>query len=250
MKKFSKLIPAFCMLLISAMLMGTSTFAWFSMNTTVTATGMNVKAVVNDTFLQISTSSDGTYSTTVSGAFDSTKELKPVAPMETLTAANVETKTNWGTAVSNDFDDANVNANKTALDADATLSDYVISKSFYIKTASGTTDATNLRLVGMKVANSNANDTLKCLRVVLVCGDKIQVIEADATTLDGTILSDLVTSTATEVKVYFYYAGNDEDCKSSNAANIGTITVDLEFSVNNAAHNDAKLNGATATYNN
>lgn len=41
MKKFSKLIPAFCMLLISAMLMGTSTFAWFSMNTQVTATGIN-----------------------------------------------------------------------------------------------------------------------------------------------------------------------------------------------------------------
>lgn len=39
-----KLIPALCLLLISAMLMGTSTYAWFTMNKTVTATGMKVQA--------------------------------------------------------------------------------------------------------------------------------------------------------------------------------------------------------------
>lgn len=53
MKKFKKLIPAFCLLLVSAVLMGTSTFAWFSMNTTVTATGMQVMAKSNSTFLLI-----------------------------------------------------------------------------------------------------------------------------------------------------------------------------------------------------
>lgn len=39
-----KLIPALCMLLIAAAMLGTSTYAWFSMNKTVTATGMQVKA--------------------------------------------------------------------------------------------------------------------------------------------------------------------------------------------------------------
>ena len=48
MKKFRKLLPALSMLLISALLMGSSTFAWFSMNTTVTATGMHVKAKAED----------------------------------------------------------------------------------------------------------------------------------------------------------------------------------------------------------
>lgn len=51
MKRFRKLIPALCLLLISAMLMGTSTYAWFSMNTQVTATGMQVKAVAEDGLL-------------------------------------------------------------------------------------------------------------------------------------------------------------------------------------------------------
>ena len=42
-----KLIPAICMLLISACMFGTSTFAWFSMNNTVTVSGMEVTAVAD-----------------------------------------------------------------------------------------------------------------------------------------------------------------------------------------------------------
>ena len=39
-----KLIPALAMLLVAAALMGTSTYAWFTANTQVTADGMSVKA--------------------------------------------------------------------------------------------------------------------------------------------------------------------------------------------------------------
>lgn len=39
-----KIIPSICMLLVTAVLMGTSTYAWFSMNKTVSATGMKVSA--------------------------------------------------------------------------------------------------------------------------------------------------------------------------------------------------------------
>jgi hypothetical protein len=41
---FKKLIPAAGMLAVSATMLATSTYAWFSMNTQVTATGMQVKA--------------------------------------------------------------------------------------------------------------------------------------------------------------------------------------------------------------
>lgn len=46
-----KLIPAIVLLLISAIVMSTASYAWFSMNTKVTVTGMQVKAVVNDNLL-------------------------------------------------------------------------------------------------------------------------------------------------------------------------------------------------------
>ena len=47
MKKFRKLIPALCMLLVSALFVGPSTYAWFSMNKAVTAANMQIKAQVN-----------------------------------------------------------------------------------------------------------------------------------------------------------------------------------------------------------
>lgn len=56
MKKFKKLIPAVVMLLIATMLMGTTTYAWFSMNKTVTASGMKVKATAEGSIVITSAS--------------------------------------------------------------------------------------------------------------------------------------------------------------------------------------------------
>ena len=53
MKKFRKLIPALALLIVSAVLMSTASYAWFSMNTQVTATGMEVTAKSNSTYLLI-----------------------------------------------------------------------------------------------------------------------------------------------------------------------------------------------------
>lgn len=46
MKLTRKLIPAFAMLLIAAVMMSTASFAWFSIRTDVTANGMSVTATV------------------------------------------------------------------------------------------------------------------------------------------------------------------------------------------------------------
>ena len=59
MKKFKKLIPALCMLLVSAVILGSSTYAWFSMNNKVTATGMSVTAVANTQYLIIAQNTAG-----------------------------------------------------------------------------------------------------------------------------------------------------------------------------------------------
>jgi hypothetical protein len=53
MKNTKKLIPALGMLLLSACMLVTSTFAWFSMNTSVTATNMSVSAKADQVYLQI-----------------------------------------------------------------------------------------------------------------------------------------------------------------------------------------------------
>lgn len=57
-----KLIPAFAMLLVSVILLSTASYAWFSMNTTVTATNMSVKATTGPS-LVISASTNFTAGT-------------------------------------------------------------------------------------------------------------------------------------------------------------------------------------------
>lgn len=51
MKKFRKLIPALALLMISAVLMSTASYAWFSMNNRVSVTGMAVKTQVSNNLL-------------------------------------------------------------------------------------------------------------------------------------------------------------------------------------------------------
>ncbi len=52
MKK-AKILPAIAMLLVAVLSLSSATYAWFSMNTQVTATGMQVKAVAEDGLLII-----------------------------------------------------------------------------------------------------------------------------------------------------------------------------------------------------
>ncbi len=83
MKKFKKLIPAFCMLLISAVLMGTSTFAWFSMNTKVSVNSMTVKATASKNLL-ISSTETGDYLASLA----LTTKNETMVPVSTAVATN------------------------------------------------------------------------------------------------------------------------------------------------------------------
>ena len=100
MKKFKKLIPAFCMLLVSAVMLGTTTFAWFSMNNKVTATGLDVTAKANTQFLVIANSLtggkvEGTAENVAAAKMDGQAEDNKVLPVS-LYDANVTWKTAEG----------------------------------------------------------------------------------------------------------------------------------------------------------
>lgn len=62
MKKFKKLIPAFCAMLVSAAMLGTSTYAWFSVNKKVEANNMSVTAIADTQYFVIS-KKEGTFTT-------------------------------------------------------------------------------------------------------------------------------------------------------------------------------------------
>ena len=60
MKLSRKLIPAFAMLLVSAIMLTTASYAWFSINTEVKVDGMSVKTTASDSVLIVGSALDAT----------------------------------------------------------------------------------------------------------------------------------------------------------------------------------------------
>ncbi len=86
--KFKRLIPALAMLLVSAILLGTSTFAWFSMNTMVTATGMQVKAVAEDGLLiknELDADTAANWKVSTQASYSTLAELAPTSTADVTT---------------------------------------------------------------------------------------------------------------------------------------------------------------------
>ena len=241
MKKFRKLVPALCMLLISAVLLGTSTFAWFSMNTTVTATGMQVTAKTDHTYLLISDTNDkDTLQTNptaanrkVDFAMGTASELAPSAH-DTFGATGASTDAatvgKWYSAQGKTPDKTDMKDDtKTAL---AGFDGYVLTKSVYITVTKDSKIATNLKVSATITNNTTATD-IAPLKVLVVCGDKYVELAPDALT-STTVLADQIKSDAlTKVDIYIYYDGNHANVTTNNSANLGGATVELTFAVDN-----------------
>ena len=202
-----KLIPALCMLLIAAALLGTSTYAWFSMNSTVTASGMTVTAKTESVFLQIIKSGD---------AFDSSKAqvsaiieyansegwgaLKPTAPAATFTPAESGGTTGSKTALTSgttfaamEFVEAfSAAPGESAIrggedgvytkvtDAAKAGGTYTLLNKFYVRLnpTAGPQDAENLKVSAVNIESvdgadddTNTNDVMKPAVRVLVVSD-------------------------------------------------------------------------------
>ena len=75
--KTKRLLLAVCLLLISATMLGTASFAWFSMNTEVAVEGIQVEAYSDSLFLEISdTGADDDFDTSVNLSSNGEKVLR------------------------------------------------------------------------------------------------------------------------------------------------------------------------------
>jgi len=83
----TQFIGAIAMVLVAAVAMGSSTYAWFAMNTQVEANGMQVKAVAEDGILIINELDDDTTTNWKSATQASYSTLVALAPTSTADAA-------------------------------------------------------------------------------------------------------------------------------------------------------------------
>lgn len=161
MKKMRKLVPAFAMLMVAAIMMSTASFAWFTMNDQVTATGMQVQAKASGNLL-IDTDKMTATSSGIKVDFGGTKaDLIPVTFVPATgkdligshatsagawyDAADVEVDAIYGTA------DGDLNGVTPTATADDHFSEYVV----YLATAGDEFDG-NLKFDLDAIANADS----------------------------------------------------------------------------------------------
>ena len=275
MKNTRKLIPALAMLLVAAVMMSTASFAWFTMNSTVKAEGMQITAVAPAS-LWITDKTEGTTDADWKSAVEFKNEVtvpeKGMAPVQVKggttttegainsTAAGYATWNNW---IFEELVDASIvdNSGNFIEGATPTFDDETTSyyKDTFLIKLDGKAGASSVP-VSVRVAVSQ-NDELtgertevdeiwKALRVAVVVAGKTLIFEFGdtdfnaygATELKYTAAQELVNlapaGNSEKVVVYSWIEGEDDDCINANAFNCDTFNITVEFLLPNALEND------------
>lgn len=250
MKKFKKLIPALCMLLISAVLMGTSTYAWFSMNKTVKVDGMQVEAKSESIYLLISNTAASTTADHIQAENDNKGftslmvtygnaneyQLHPTALATNATKEGVKKTTiadynapdSWYTADAVDASAAN--ANTTTEKALTSLDGYVLKYTYKFTLAKGSNNAKDLKVTACTMTQTG-DKTITAARALVVCGTNVEEFNSTKTTGTVTLATKLTDSTVVTVDVYLYIDGNDTSIFTNNVANLNAASIALTFGV-------------------
>ena len=253
-----KLMSAIGMLTVSAAMLVSSTFAWFSLNKTVTASTMTIEAKSDSPYLLISEdTTDANFATSITFDSSATDEnsLMLTTPLnvasnvgyyasaadKSATPPVVTTPTKfqnaagvlWGTTFSTDpaqVQDTNV----TTLIAAADLNKYVLKKEMYVKVKENTVDGTNFKL-SAATFTGGSNTIKNAARLLIVTESGTYMIynaRTGAISGDTALLATLGT-TATKLTAYFYFDGTDADAYTNHASNLSDVSITMEFSIDN-----------------
>jgi hypothetical protein len=262
-KASRKLLPAIAMLAMSATMLATSTYAWFSMNKTVTASTMSISATSDLPYLVISEEQNGTFDTAADSmvlSVEAATALKLVTPLNV--ASNVDyfaTATDktagtgsettptkftgsasvlWGTTTSSD--PTLVQASNTpdlvagtGFD-NGSLDDYVQSSELWFKVLAPDQNGANLKVSGVTFTDGGNNSIADAGRILFVSETgKYMLYDCGTDSFSGdTALLAEVTTTAAKITVYFYFDGTDDASYTTNATNIDdAITATFTFTI-------------------
>ncbi|MBR6150247.1 MAG: hypothetical protein IKQ25_03110 [Lachnospiraceae bacterium] len=268
-----QLAAAIAMTLVSTVALGSSTYAWFVSNNTVTATTASISAQSNAPFLVISnseitaTTADTAVTTGVSDAV--------LFPVQMIEANDAATEFTWQSAYASAATAATEKASTRFTVQSADLTKYYLKQTFHIGT-NGTTQGQfkNLRVSGVTVTvgSGTDNEIENALRIMVVCGEEVAVYDKS-----GTLVTTYVPQSGTEtniggltaaasrsangvattaayltlendvfpatsgtisdktVDVYLYYDGAVANVYTNNLEKLGSVKVALTFTADDAA---------------
>ena len=245
-----KIMASASMLLVSTMMLSSATYAWFTMNKTVTVSGMELNVKADSTYLIIGEE------TTAAALQANNAKAVTFTPVESLTvfpsAHNAVTNTTDASTIGNWYykyadaptastatEGARNIASMTALE-----SDYVLHKTVYITLAAGSETATNLRCTAANLTGANTSNAVTVL-VTTPSGKDEEDKGANFTRTGATLAATVTDQDVIPVDIWIYYNGNDASVFTNNKANLAGATVDLEFQVDYAPAAGGSTGGST-----
>ena len=242
MKKTKIIIPALGLLLLSTAASVTGTVAWFASNSTVTATGMQITAKTDSSYLLIGSGENDTASeiqaqgdaalTTAITVSQQEASVLPSAHDAIATATAAGTVANWytgkGTTQANG---ALKDGSKTALTAQ-NFANYVIKRTVYLTVAKDSvqTGDVSITLALTEIAATGQQHAYDPVSVVFACDSAVvEFNEANSWQNDTAITTQVVDSGVKTVDIYVYYDGNNEDVFTNNFANLSGASMVITF---------------------
>ena len=256
MAKFKKIIPALCMLVVSAIMAVSTTYAWFSMNNTVKATGLEVTAKSNATYLLIGAADNATdkaqsdltkEAAFVSGGTNTEKNDKNVYPAfysdaaTTLPGTSADgttmtiTANKWYTAQNTDPDAAANKVTSVTEIGDDDLAKYVCTYKVWLTLSADSEDLSKKVKITPAITSGEQGTSAvvtingETLKLSTVNGDTGVVTQTAKTTAN---VVNFTATTSIEVVVQVYIDGTATNVTSkyiNNPSNTLTGTLGLTF---------------------
>lgn len=248
------ILPALAMLIISAVMLSTASYAWFAMNPTVEANGMQVNVKSESEFLLIQAigTVDGTRvpsdfdadDTTAAGdAFFDVDALYPAAHHAT-SAPNFKEVGNWYTGAGTSANDGTIVSEELLSTKDGGLNNYVMRYKYGVILSPGSAPADGLWVTDLAITDTNTGDTatnLAPVKVVIACdsaatgfeefgySNTLQKGTVDLTGAGDTNANKVTDGAVVYIYVYIFYDGNNEAVTSVNYANLAGATVTFKL---------------------
>lgn len=255
MKLNKKIAGATAMLMLSATMLGTSTFAWFTMNKDVTVSGLQMQAKSEDGILIAAYTNQGTDAPVADAFTDNANAYSlPVSGSELLPTFTNNAAT-WYHNWSKEYDNGQAYGDdgyKSVTNSGTTV--YYLMNKFQIKSVTADKAVYVKKVEVTNPASPGAYDG--SIRILIKMGSTIQIFNNDGTawgpetaaasqsttdditsdvTASGTVINSGIatigtaTTTGQDVEIYVYYDGEDPACKSSNIATFDTATIKVTF---------------------
>ena len=250
-----QLLAAVAMVLVAAVALGSSTYAWFAAQNDVKAEGMMLQAQgESGIVIKSDDNPQSKFASTATAGMTNTEDSK-------LKPTSTTDLTKWYHAISDEQDNAKAKQDSSKYELLESTTDYVLKRTFTIRSASKDVPVSGVKLAVSNVTvtkEENDSENLdKALRIGVKVGNTFYVYNPAAQSAENvnmsygdgsgaitwlnaasktrdlfTLTNDTIPANDSELKaeIYMWFDGEDANCKSTNVtATLDKLKVSVTF---------------------